>query len=113
MGLRALGAALGLVAGCGPIEYMSQVSGRAATALADAKRAGGEQFAPYEFTAATEYLRKAREEAGHSAYQVAIEYGREAEEMATRAEAIARERSTKGSAARPPEPPPPPPTETR
>ena len=91
--LGALGLGVFLAAGCGPVEYLSQVSGRAATALAQAQRAGAEKDAPYEYTAANEYLHKAREEAARSAYQVAIEYGRRAEEMAIKAESITRERA--------------------
>lgn len=96
----ALGASL--VGGCGPIEYLNQVSGRATTALAQARRAGAEQHAPYEFTAATVYLHKAREEASQAAHQVAIEYGRRAEELANRAHAIARERAGQGASPRTP-----------
>ena len=77
------------------MEYLNQVSGKAAGAVAAAKQANAEQYAPYEYTAAVEYLHKAREEAGYAEYQVAIAYGRRAEELATRARAIA---SAKGGA---------------
>jgi hypothetical protein len=87
----AFGAALGLapVAGCGPIEYISQVGNRAASAVSAAKLAQADRYAPYEYTAAEEYLHKAREEAGHSEYQDAIEFGRKSEDYANRARAIA------------------------
>ena len=81
-----------LTSGCGPIEYTSQVSGRAARAVAEAKQAGAEEHAPYEYTAAVEYLHKAREEGGYAEYQVALEYGRHAEDLATKARAIAEEK---------------------
>lgn len=74
---------------CGPIEFANQVSGKAARAVSDAKQAGAETRAPYEYTAAVEYLHKAREEGGHAEYQSAIAYGRRAEELATRARALA------------------------
>jgi hypothetical protein len=74
---------------CGPVRYLSQVDGNAARAVADAKRADAYRFAPYEYTAAVEYLHKAREEGGHAEYQIAIEYGRRCEELAIRARAIA------------------------
>ena len=77
------------VCGCGPIEYLSQVTNKASTAVAAAKAADAEKYAPYEYTAATEYLQKAREEAGYAEYQDAIEFGRKAEELANRARAIA------------------------
>lgn len=85
--------------GCGPVEYLNQVSGRAAAALAQAKRLGADTHAPYEYTAAAAYLHKAREEAGHSSYQVAIEYGRRAEELANRAESIARDKKSRNQSA--------------
>ena len=113
-GARALGTAVGFFAGlaflsfssgCGPVEFLNQVSGKATGAVAAAKLAGAEQHAPYEYTAAVEYLHKAREEAGHAEYQVAIRYGRRAEELAVRARALSDERKAAGGT------PPPPPVE--
>jgi hypothetical protein len=76
-------------AGCGPIEYLNQVSAKAANAVAAARLAQADRYAPYEITAAQEYLHKAREEAGYAQFQDSIEYGRKAEELANRARAIA------------------------
>jgi hypothetical protein len=91
--------------GCGPIEYINQVGNKAASAVSAAKLASADRYAPYEYTAAEEYLHKAREEAGHSEYQDSIEYGRRAEELANRARAIAvsklAERPTKSSRLKP------------
>ncbi len=98
---RTLALATVLLGGCGPVEYLNQVSGRAATALRQARHQGAERHAPFEYTAASEYLHKAREEAGHSSYQIAIEYGRRAEELAGKAEAIAREKAGKAAAVKP------------
>ena len=75
--------------GCGPVEYISQVGNKAASAVSAAKLAQADRYAPYEYTAAEEYLHKAREEAGYSEYQDAIEYGKRAEDLANRARAIA------------------------
>jgi len=75
--------------GCGPVEYISQVSNRAASAVSSAKLAQADRYAPYEYTAAEEYLHKAREEGGYAEYQDAIEYGKKAEDLANRARAIA------------------------
>ena len=50
--------------GCGPVEYISQVGNRAASAVSSAKLAQADRYAPYEYTAAEEYLHKAREEGG-------------------------------------------------
>ena len=74
--------------GCGPIEYMNQV-GKASSAVSAAKLAQGDRYAPYEYTAAEDYLHKAREEAAYAQYQDSIEFGRKAEELAHRARAIA------------------------
>ena len=75
--------------GCGPVEYISQVGNKAASAVSAAKLAQADRYAPYEYTAAEEYLHKAREEAGYAEYQDSIEYGRRAEDLANRARAIA------------------------
>ena len=90
-----VGLALAVFVGCGPVEYLAQVSGRASAALAQAHRAGGDAHAPYEYTMASEYLRKAREDAGRSHYQTSLDYGRKAEEFAHRALAITREKNAK------------------
>ncbi len=85
--------------GCGPVEYINQVGNKAASAVSAAKLASAERYAPYEYTAAEEYLHKAREEAGHAEYLDAIEYGRKAEDLANRARAITVERMAKEGAA--------------
>ncbi|HEY2902165.1 MAG TPA: hypothetical protein VGL59_16405 [Polyangia bacterium] len=85
----AFGAALAVpcATGCGPIEYLN-TSAKAGAALAAAKQADAEHLAPYEYTAAAEYLHKAREEAGYSQYQQSIEFGHRAEAMAGQARAL-------------------------
>ncbi len=72
---------------------MNQVSSRAATALALAQKEGAAQYAPYEFTKASEYYRKAREKGGHSYYQTAIDYGHKCEDLAVKARSMAREKA--------------------
>src|SRR3954471_4928415 len=84
--------------GCGPVEYINQVGNKAASAVSAAKLASAERYAPYEYTAAEEYLHKAREEAGHAEYQDAIYYGERAEDLANRARAIAVARLSQGGA---------------
>jgi hypothetical protein len=83
---------LATLSGCGPIEYINQVGNRAASAVSAARLAQADRYAPYEMTGAEEYLHKAREEAGYAQYQDAIDYGRRAEELATRSRAIAIEK---------------------
>jgi len=97
-----MAAALAIGAGCGPVEYINQVTVRAASALAAAKKVGADRYAPYEYTAAEEYLHKAREEGGYAEYQDAIEYGHRAEEMADRAKAITVTRMSEPVSATPP-----------
>ena len=79
-------------AGCGPVGYLQQVHRLATDAVAEAKRAGAEAAAPYEYTSAVAYLAKAREEGDRAEYQSAIEFGRRAEAFAVQASAIARRR---------------------
>lgn len=81
--------ALVSVSGCGPIEYINQVGVKAASAVSAAKLAQADRYAPYEYTAAEEYLHKAREEAGYAEYEDAIEFGRRAEDFANKGRAIA------------------------
>ena len=84
--------ALAPLTACGPVEYISQVGNKAASAVSSAKLAQADRYAPYEYTAAEEYLHKAREEAGYAEYQDAIEVGRRVEELANRARAISVEK---------------------
>src|SRR5688500_13960882 len=74
---------------CGPVQYVSQVTQRAAMEVAAARTAGADKLAPYEFVTAELYLHKAREEAGFADYQAAIHYGKKAEIMARKARRLA------------------------
>jgi hypothetical protein len=91
---RALALALVLAAagGCGPIEYVNQVTRKASTSVEAARAAEADKYSPYYYTLAKEYLHKAREEAASADYQAANRFGQRAEEAAdkARAEAIAR-----------------------
>jgi hypothetical protein len=92
--------ALGIpLLGCGPVEYLSQVSSRAASTLAQAKKEGAEQAAPYEYAKAAEYYHKAREDAGHSYYQSAVDWGRRSEDCSRKAIERARHPHPAGAAA--------------
>ena len=116
IGLLATPIAAGSLAGCGPVEYINQVSFKAASALAAAKEAQADRYAPYEYTKAESYLHKAREEAAYAQYQDSIEYGRKAEEQAHKARAIAlsqmSHRSSDSEPSKGSEPPPGPPTKS-
>ena len=78
--------------------YLREVSTRAAAFLADAKSDGAEKYAPYEFTKATLYYDKAREDAGHADYQHAVEWGRRSQDCSHRASALAKAAQAKHAA---------------
>ena len=92
---------LAAVCGCGPIEYMNQVTRRAATAVEAAKAVNADKWAPYEYTCAVEYLHKAREEEAAAQHEPAIAFGHKAEDTAEKARqlSIARARETPGTTA--------------
>jgi hypothetical protein len=82
-----------LASACGPIGYINQVTRRASSHVAAAEAAGGEKYAPYEYTTAVLYLHKAREEEGYAHHQAAVRFGKKAEDMARKAREIALERA--------------------
>ena len=84
-----LALALALVAACGPVAYVHQVTFDADDAVAAARRAHADKYSPYWFTRATLYLGMAHEVAGHADYQGANRFGRLAAEAARKAEAEA------------------------
>ena len=75
--------------GCGPIDYLYTVALNANRAVAQAKAAGAEQLAPYEYWSAVEYLQMARDTASYADYQLSSRYGEKAEKMAKEANAVA------------------------
>ncbi len=80
-------------ASCGPIAYVNQVTRTASTAVDEARAAEADKYAPYWWTRATQYLRKAREVAAHADFQGANRFGRlatEAAEQATVEAAVAK-----------------------
>ena len=86
----ALGALLAAATGaCGPVTYINEVTRRAAGDVEAARAAQADQYAPYWYTLAVEYLRKAREEAAHADYQTANRMGRTASQAARRAVEVA------------------------
>jgi hypothetical protein len=76
-------------AACGPVRYASQVTSRADGEIEAADSAQALAAAPYEITIAKEYLHKAREEAGESRWERALDYGQKAERFALEAQAKA------------------------
>ncbi|HEU4533023.1 MAG TPA: hypothetical protein VFS00_02860, partial [Polyangiaceae bacterium] len=82
--LSLLGACVSLLSACGNVGYVRQAA-RASEQLAQATRAGGAEWAPYEVTLARAYLQKAAEEAAEAEYEHAFELARDAETLADEA----------------------------
>lgn len=78
----------GAFAGCAPISSTASVL-KADLALTAAETAGAKQHAPYEYTAASEYLSKAREEAGYSHFAASVTFADKAVKLADDAKAKA------------------------
>ena len=76
--------ALAAAAGCGPIQSTPALI-EADVELEAARSAGAPAAAPYEFTSAEAYLRKAREEAGYAQYQPATDFALRARDLAKEA----------------------------
>jgi hypothetical protein len=85
---------LATAAGCGPIEYITIVTFDASRAVNEAKAAKAGDLAPYEYTAAVEYLHKARDLGGYARYHEAIEFGKKARDFGLEAVKLSRERAT-------------------
>ncbi len=81
-----------LAGGCGPIEYITVVTFEASKAVQEAKASRAPELAPYEYTAAVEYLHKAREVGGYARYHDAIEFGKKARDFGHEAVKLSRER---------------------
>jgi hypothetical protein len=72
------------LSGCAPVVSGVQVV-QAKIELESAETAGARTLAPYEYTAAAEYLHKAREEAGYSDFLAARNFALKAEKLAKEA----------------------------
>jgi hypothetical protein len=76
------------VVGCGGTYYASVMHG-AATRLEQARAAGAERFAPYEYYYAKAHLEQAQVEASEASYSDAANYAETAEEYAAKAIEVA------------------------
>ncbi len=74
-----------LLGGCGPFGYLGKVSRDATKAVADAKQAGAEQYAPYEYWGAVTYLEQAKILMAYSEYERSFDYGTRAQQLAEEA----------------------------
>lgn len=84
--VRVLALVLVLVAACGPVAYVGEVTRKASDRVDKAKAVDADKYAPYYWTRAKEYLVKARERAAYADYQGANRFGRLAAEAADLAE---------------------------
>src|ERR1043165_1445194 len=85
------------IAACGPVQYITQVSRGAAVDVEAAKAAHADRYAPYEYTAAVEYLHKAREEEGYADHEAAVHFGKMSADFASKAREIALAAAASGA----------------
>ena len=90
LGMLAAVGTLVLLCDCGPVESTSLIV-QADTAIHNANTADAKKKSPYEYHAAEQYLHKARETWGTSDFEYAIDYAKDARDLAVKA----RERSMK------------------
>jgi hypothetical protein len=83
----------GLVAGCGPVGYIHQVTIKADSSVAAARAADADRYAPYWYTLAVQYLHRARQEAAMADYQAANRFGKKAHGAAVKARELAIQRA--------------------
>ena len=74
-----------VLVGCGPIQFVSQVTIRAEKAVAEAKLQQAAKYAPYEYYGAEAYLEQAKHRAGFGDFQTSYRYGQKSEKMAKEA----------------------------
>ncbi|HEY6724339.1 MAG TPA: DUF4398 domain-containing protein [Polyangiaceae bacterium] len=88
--LVAAGIALSTLVGCGNVMY-AVAANRASAKLEEARHAGAEEDAPYEYWYAKLHLEKASSEASEADYSDAIHLAEVAEEHAAKAIRLAQE----------------------
>lgn len=95
---RLLGVAVvaGVLAGCGPIQYVDTVTRKASSSVEAAKSVNADKYAPYYYTLAVEYFRRAKHEAAHSDYQAANRFGEKSHKAAEMAKKVAVQRARDG-----------------
>ena len=82
-----------LASACGPITYVHRVTFGATGDVAEARTLNAEQMAPYEFTAASQYLRRSKELAGYARFHDANNFAKKAQKMAASAKTVAQKRT--------------------
>jgi len=92
----ALVAGLGLAA-CGPVESTIMIND-AEVAIEAARLVESEEYSPFEYVSAVEYLHKAKEKRNYSEFEPAIDYALKAERFAEEAKKNALESPDRGKA---------------
>lgn len=92
--LAALAGVASTATGCGPLISSYLIVGAQAD-LEGAQAAEAEKYAVYEYTAASEYLHKAREEQGYADFGPAIDFAYKAQDLAQKATARAHDEKKK------------------
>ena len=82
---RILAVLMLLSVGCGPFGFIKKVSQPVNRSLAQARVAGAEELAAYEYWSAVAYYEQARELMGYSEYERALDYGTRAKQFADEA----------------------------
>jgi hypothetical protein len=72
---------LWLAMGCGPVQSTYLILSAQAE-LDGARAAQADRYAPYEYTAANQYLDKAREEQGYAEFGASVDFAYKAKELA-------------------------------
>ncbi|HCF62732.1 MAG TPA: hypothetical protein DFS52_32680 [Myxococcales bacterium] len=93
--LLILSVAAAVLGACGPTKSTALIMD-ADVQLEAARTAGAEKLAPYEYTAAIEYLHKAREEQGYADFEVAIDFANKALDNAVKAKKKSMEAKSEG-----------------
>lgn len=79
-----------MVSACGPVESTSVIlDAEGACRAAEIEHSADVPEAAYYYHSAKQYLRKAKEEQGYADFEIAIDYGRKAIELAEKARVIA------------------------
>lgn len=90
--LLALSALLTLAPACGPVTYLSRVTFSAYGDMAALRVTDTEKWTPYEFTAATEYLRRSQELAGYARHHDSNNFAKKAQTNIVDAKKVAARR---------------------
>lgn len=92
------------LAACGPVQSTAYLLD-AEVQIEAARTAQAERYAPYEWTAANLYYRKAKEEVGYSDYEQAVDFAQKAQKFAVAARDNAMKTTRKDEAPPPPRAP--------